>query len=289
MHSISRILVPVDFSEQSLALLQTVRTIATKYGSEVILLHVVSPFYTIPPTGVSGPVLIPVSPEQIATHEDRLQHFAASELEGLPVRRIVYEGEAVSQIVSFARAEGIQLIAIPTHGGALRRFLLGSVTSKILHDTDCPVLTGIHMQEKPAPRPKPFSNILCAVDLGPQSRQVLSWAAQTAADFGAKLHLLHVVAALDRGLPMDFSPTFQLDLESLVRKDVEALQIAAGAESATVHIGGGDLAKAVRSQAEAIRADLLVIGRGPLDGAAGRLPTNAYAIIRQSSCPVLSL
>jgi len=36
-------------------------------------------------------------------------------------------------------------------------------------------------------------------------------------------------------------------------------------------------------------ADLLVIGRGSASGVFGRLRTNAYAIIRQSPCPVLSI
>jgi nucleotide-binding universal stress UspA family protein len=35
-------------------------------------------------------------------------------------------------------------------------------------------------------------------------------------------------------------------------------------------------------------ADLVVIGRGKLQEALGRLRTNAYAIIRQSPCPVVS-
>jgi len=36
-------------------------------------------------------------------------------------------------------------------------------------------------------------------------------------------------------------------------------------------------------------ARLLVIGRGPRDAAGGRLPTNAYAILRQAPCPVISV
>jgi len=47
----------------------------------------------------------------------------------------------------------------------------------------------------------------------------------------------------------------------------------------------------VATPEEALRegADLLVIGRNCADSAGGRLPTNAYAIIRESPCPVLSV
>ena len=38
-----------------------------------------------------------------------------------------------------------------------------------------------------------------------------------------------------------------------------------------------------------MKADLLVIGRGAADEDGGRLAANAYAIIRQSPCPVISV
>jgi hypothetical protein len=37
------------------------------------------------------------------------------------------------------------------------------------------------------------------------------------------------------------------------------------------------------------RADLLVIGRGVIQGTLGRLRTNAHELIRRSRCPVLSV
>ena len=289
MLAVAKILLPVDFSERSLAILPMVRVIAQKYGSEITLLHVVDPFYTIPATGFSGPVLIPVSKEEIAAREQRMEQFAAAELQGLRVQRAVYEGDAVSQIVGFAKAEGFQLIAMPTHGrGALRRFLLGSVASKVLHDTDCPVLTSAHAPESVATTSR-ISKILCAVDLKPHSQDVLTWGRQLAQDFGVELHIVHAVAALDSELPIDAAPNFQLQLEALVRKDIEQIQQLADCESAHVKLVGGEPARAVCAYAASIHADLLVIGRGQRDAEGGRLPTNSYAIIRQSPCTVISV
>jgi nucleotide-binding universal stress UspA family protein len=56
-----------------------------------------------------------------------------------------------------------------------------------------------------------------------------------------------------------------------------------------VHLRNGDPAREVSALAESVGADLLVIGRGPRDREGGRLPKNAYAIIRQSPCVVLSV
>ena len=46
---------------------------------------------------------------------------------------------------------------------------------------------------------------------------------------------------------------------------------------------------AVCGAATRLDADLVVIGRGVSNGILGRLRTNAYSIIRQSPCPVVSV
>jgi nucleotide-binding universal stress UspA family protein len=290
MLSLTRILVPVVFSEHCRKIVSSVKLIAAKYAAEVTLFHVVEPFYTIPPTALGGPVMIPISPAVIANREKQMAAFAAEELKGLQVRRLVYEGDPVSEILAFVAREGTHLIAMPTRGhGTLRRFLIGSVTAKVLHDAACPVLTGVHLENATAAGDAGFSNILCAVDLGSQSREVLAWASRIAADFGARLSVMHTIASLEPGMPIGSSPEFRLELETLARNEIEKLQVAVGAESATVHVRGGEPARAICSYAQTIGADLLVIGRGLQDRAGGRLPANAYAIIRQSPAPVISI
>lgn len=57
--TISRILVPVDFSDRCLGMMPYDRVFSERYDAEVILLHVVDPIYTIPATGISPPVIMP--------------------------------------------------------------------------------------------------------------------------------------------------------------------------------------------------------------------------------------
>jgi nucleotide-binding universal stress UspA family protein len=54
-------------------------------------------------------------------------------------------------------------------------------------------------------------------------------------------------------------------------------------------VEAGEPAKTICAAAERVSADVLVIGRGSAAGVYGRLRTNAYAIIRQSPCPVVSV
>jgi hypothetical protein len=80
------------------------------------------------------------------------------------------------------------LMTLPTRGyGTFRRFILGSVTPKVLHDAQPPVWTGAHMEQVAPLETIVFRNVLCALDLGKQSVLALQWATRFAAEFQAKL------------------------------------------------------------------------------------------------------
>jgi nucleotide-binding universal stress UspA family protein len=64
---------------------------------------------------------------------------------------------------------------------------------------------------------------------------------------------------------------------------------AAASSDAEVRIDAGDAPAVVCQMAKDLAADLLVIGRGSASGIFGRLRANAYSIIRQAPCPVVSV
>ena len=60
---------------------------------------------------------------------------------GRTVTNVQLEGNAAEEILEYARREGIELIAITTHGrGALGRLVFGSVADEVLRKAPCPVL-----------------------------------------------------------------------------------------------------------------------------------------------------
>ena len=86
---------------------------------------------------------------------------------------------------------------MPTHGlAAFRRLLLGSVTTKVLHDLDCPVSTGIHSEAAPLLEHIHCRRILCAVDLADRSRSILDRAAWLASEYQAVQGIFHATAEL---------------------------------------------------------------------------------------------
>ena len=71
------------------------------------------------------------------------------------------------------------------------------VRSKVLHDSDCPVWTGVHLEQGPPVEWGTLGHIACAVALSLPSEKTLDWAARLAGEFNAALSLIHVVPRLD--------------------------------------------------------------------------------------------
>jgi nucleotide-binding universal stress UspA family protein len=291
MFSLGKILFPVDFSGQCRgAARYAVPTLAKRFNSEVTLLHVLPPYLEF---GIAELGAVQSMDVVAARKEDArrtLDSFLSGELPDVSVKRILVEGDPARQIVEYAHAEKVGLIMMPTHGyGPFRKLLLGSVTSKVLHDADCPVLTGVHREKETSVEPMALGHILCAIDLGPHSAQTLSWADGLAAEFKARLTVIHVVESLDpRTQDYYFSPEWREHVMSKAKEDIEAVQQGIGSRAEAV-LEMGDVAKSVSASAERLEADLLVIGRGAAASGSGRFRTKAYAIIRQSSCPVVSV
>ena len=173
--------------------------------------------------------------------------------------------------------------------GTVRFVVCSSARSQanVLYDASCPVWTAAHTTDKASDLPAPAA-FACAVDLGPQSSNILNWASRLSREFGAPLRLIHVVASLDPRL-QDYgsSPERRCYVISDVEAELERLQDTAGVHGET-RAEIGPIVGSVANAAKEVRADLLIIGRSGDDSIAGRLHTNAYAIIvsRQAQCSV---
>lgn len=290
MLSLAKILVPVDFSARSAGAAHYAEALAAQFGSELILLHVLPPpHYEFSALEVGGSVLNELFATRSAQVRQELDNFLREELGRLTVRRVILEGDPARKIVEFAHNERVNLIVMPTHGyGPFRRFILGSVTAKVLHDADCPVWTGVHLEEAPPASAITIRHVLAALDLGPQSQKVLEWASWLARAFDARFSVVHATPSIEVKAGEYFDPEWRQHLVGEARREIARLQQQAGS-SAEVIIEAGDAPRVVAGVADRIKASVLVIGRGSATGIFGRLRTNAYAIIRQSPCPVASV
>jgi nucleotide-binding universal stress UspA family protein len=257
-----KILFPVDFSDRSRGATRHVENLVGRFGAELLLLHVVQPYeYWELPSN------------RIGDAEAALARFLPKDFEHFRVRRLLLRGDPAEQIVATQRAEGVDLVMMPTSGhGRLRRFLIGSVSAKVLHDVTCPVWTGTHMEETPPVEQLNYRRLVCAVDFTWERPRVAEAANSWAREYGATITVVHVGAASD--------PHAQEECTRRLRRDFP---------DAEVCLRRGSVAEAVHELALRQEADLVIIGRGGPEGSTARLGRDAYAIIRESPCPVLSV
>jgi nucleotide-binding universal stress UspA family protein len=285
--SLRKILCPVDFSEASAAAARYASALACRHSSELTLVHVA------PALDLEFAMASP-RPEMLSGFAEHRNQTVRQALDMFPgdtglecvMQREVKIGDAATEIVAMARQGGYDLIVMSTHGsGAIRRWLLvGSVTTKVLHTAECPVLAGTEFA-RPA---EEFRRIVCAIDLGPASRRVVCSAAGLARRTGAELTIVHVASAFGEAARDFVDPAWRATVKARLREKIAALQQETSAEGEVV-IDDGEPHAAVPQAAERIGADLIVIGRGVHTGMLGRLRARAYDIIRNAPCPVLSV
>lgn len=272
MISIGKVLFPVDFSDRCRGTAHAVRATAGRFQAEVTALHIIE----------ADPVDESLS-NQVHDAMDRLM---AEDLSGCKVTPCIVSGDPATRIVEHAHNGHIDLVMMPAHGhGTFRRFLLGAVTAKVLHDAQCPVWTSTHLESWPAVENISLRTLLCGVDFGPQSIAALKCASQVAAEFHAKLivaHAIPIIEAFER--PATWRNKIMRAAEERVHAVERKLEI-----SAKVEILEGSPASALCEMAEHMDADLIVIGRTHISTDSGKLGANAYAIIAHSPCPVLSV
>lgn len=289
MAKITRILMPVDFSDRCLGMVPYARMLAKHYGSEITLLHVINPVFIAPDIGMAPPAVVAVPHWLIEDKAKQLDAFAKDELANLPVKRLVYEGVPEAQIAALAISEEADLVVMPTHGyGLFRRFLIGSVVAKVLDDVACPVLTGVHMEKHAHDQEVKVATVTCAIDLNKGTGETLAKAAKLAFDFGAKLGVVHVQPAKKHGMEAPALQELRPQLEELVSQELARQGIEFAPGNLVACVQEGEVAQAVCQFAQRTGSHLLVIGRGDsLKGS--RLGLHTYSIVRQSPCPVLSV
>ena len=151
MIKINHVLVATDFSEPSAAALNYGREFARAFGARLHVLHVVDN------------AIIWVGPEAVAVDVTRVQHeleegaynalnrsVTTDDRNQLNAITVVRTGSSPAfEIAAYAKAEGIDLILMGTHGrGMMGHLLMGNVAEKVVRIAPCPVLTVHHPEHE---------------------------------------------------------------------------------------------------------------------------------------------
>ena len=130
------VVVPVDFSEQSIAAVGE----ALGMVDSPQHLHAI---YVLPALEVAEPGVIWKTIDN-ASREDHAKQALAEKFEDDKFKGVQFEvafGDPGTEISEYAKRIGADLIVMPTHGrSGLNRLLLGSVAERVLRFAHCPIL-----------------------------------------------------------------------------------------------------------------------------------------------------
>ena len=299
-----RIVMATDFSTVSQRALEYALAIARRYGSEISVVHAISPEPRDP---------VPLEPlprelnRKLLDAEQKMRRLEQeSHLKDIAYHTVLQQGPVWDVISSIIERDHPGLLVLGTHGRrALKKLVLGSVAEEVLRMASCPVLTVGRKAASPGSDVARFKSILFATDFSPASARALPYARFLAEDCQAKLVLLHMVPPLPvlETRPLGFEPAMcaAVDLtEWQNRMRAEGLRrlrelIPSDAElpSPPEYLAEMDFVpEGILDAAATHHADLIVMGanRTRSSRVTAHIPWDlTHDILCRAECPVLTV
>lgn len=274
----NKILIPLDFSEHSLAGLEESYKYARFSNSEIVLLHILSENKT------SGLFSAKEQDDYYDKVKAKFDEFTAlvSKNTGLKVSYILEYGKLVETIIEVSERIRAKLIVVgTTNSKNIMQKIVGSNALRLIRESKCPVIT---MKSK-NPREK-CENIIVPLDLTKETGQKVAIAVQIAEYFGAKVF---AVSAMSTAVEYDVDKMHN-KLQQ-VKKFVNDHHVECETQFLKVPGGGNDrIATALLEYAKSVNGDLFMImtqqEAASVEFFIGSL---AKQIIHSSEIPVMSV
>jgi nucleotide-binding universal stress UspA family protein len=141
MKSQEKILVPLDGSETSEAVLPSVGRLASAFGAGIRLLYVVPAI--IFPVTMEGHAQCDIAAESCTKDGEEYLRKVEKRLtdKGFKVEGLLQRGDEAQRILEQSDRKDIAFIAMATHGRTgVSRWVLGSVAEKVVHHASKPIL-----------------------------------------------------------------------------------------------------------------------------------------------------
>lgn len=293
--TIREILWPTDLSEGAEAALAEAVAWCRRHGARLHVLHVaifdeLNPFDPAHHLGDHAALW-----EGLRASVEKEVHGALARVGALDleVRTSTVKGNRPTDVI-LEHAAGADLIVMGTHGRTgLRSLLIGSVTERVVRESERPVL--VVRRRDPNRPPLPPSRVLVPIDFSPAAAPAVRVAREISELSRGSLALLHVIE--DVIVPDFYFPAAPMwfDYPEL-RKTAETRLLdtftAAGGPPVPVEyrVMPGRAVLDIPRYAVEWRADLIVLpthGLGGIDRLL--LGSTADKVLRRASCPVLVL
>ena len=286
--SLKNILYATDFSTASEAALPYALSIARRFESNLIAVHVNSaPSFApaLPPE--DWPAIVQAEQAQAKVDAQHLE----KKLAGIPHELVFRDGEIWEVFSELIESRDIDLLVIGTHGReGVEKLMLGSVAEEAFRKAECPVLTvGPHVATPPRQLVE-LHNILYATNFSQDSIVAAPYAISLAQEHQAQLallHVLHLAQASDMKDPQNSAASLLHRLHALVPPEAELWC------HPKCYVEYGPPAERILEFAKKQQSGLIVLGVRPVEkhltATAHFIETMTYQIVTQAPCPVFTV
>jgi nucleotide-binding universal stress UspA family protein len=275
-----RVLVPTDGSDTSAAAVDHGLSLAAAYGASVRFVFV-SDIYSMS--------TIPKSREEREYGEALIDSLVErADEEGVPASGTVRAGFPHEEILAEVDQTGADLVVMSSHGRTgVGRYLMGSVTEKVVRLSDVPILT-VHGERVPAE----YDRVLVPTDGSDSAAAAERRAVDVAREFDAALDVLTVVETT--GVGFDVRSEQHRAASEAAAGDIVDAAVGRAREAGVERVEGavsfGTPHRKIRSYAEERGADLIVVGTHGRTGLDRYLLGSvAERVLRLATVPVLTV
>jgi nucleotide-binding universal stress UspA family protein len=265
------IIVPLDFSEESLSGLNLALMLAKKTRANIQLIHVIG-------KNIGNSIELLEKENQIAKRkfEDILQKCKEQGNINCALSYTIKEGQIFKEIADLADKYDDALTVLSTHGASgFEELFIGGNAYKITSHSRNPVIT-----VRRSKMPSNIDNIVLPLDITFQTREKVPYTVELAKVFNSKIHLLTIRLS---------------NLKSIEKKLHQyAVQVASYLDAHKIpytveHLHGSNLTDLTLDYSRSIDADLISIMTEQEKSASNLLLGNfAHQMINKAFIPVLS-
>jgi len=143
MKDVKKILVPIDFSDNSKKILKESVNLAKNFGAKLSVIFVMQSFADYSGFFVPHIPIDQFQNEMLDSAQKKMESFLEDNLEdSASCDRHITIGDVGEEIINYAEKIDAGMIVMGTHGyKGLERVLFGSVAEQVVKNAPCPVLT----------------------------------------------------------------------------------------------------------------------------------------------------
>lgn len=275
-----KMLVPLDGSSLSQVVLPWVKLLSSKGEYEVELFRSympLAPVMMLPELTLAAPNLL--NDEEVAANVNSYLEEQAKLLPDLKVETTCGLGPAADAILG--RSRDAELTVIASHGeSGITRWLLGSVTTKVVRASENPVL--VVRADSEMERPAKLERIMVPLDGSPIAELALEQAAKLALKFGSKVVLYEGLTYRDESrLQEDWQAILARDYLRDMAKELKNVEFE-------VQVRQSSSGPGIVNFAKEKDIDLIIMGSHGRSGVSRWfLGSVTEGVVQRANCPVM--